>query len=971
MKLASKRNSKKVFFYVLMVGFLASIFLPILKPGTANAQDNSTHADASAVSNDDIKNASGTWINRSNIDVKIGSQVVRFTSTNSRNNSNSVDSANFNGVGWLSPDGHTSCHATLTLANLNRGTTDPKRTAAENTYDFSKATIDVDFLSSNTATKCQNSDPNSVSISLNNVQPNSFIYYYSSDGNVIHRVDDNSDWDFTKSTIDPNRYMRDKEFSQQNKTCVDNIYVSGNNMRMYELADGGSNTANSGDANCKIVSNDSAVNSDVDYPIAMPSNAYSDATVGQAGASGSTDANGDTGITCHVDGLNWLNPLNWLFCGLINAAQDVVKKLDTAISDTLKFDTGTLMSSNSSLYNAWSNFRTIALGLLVIVGLVMVISQALGFGVFDAYTVKKVLPRIIAAVIMITFSWPLMKFAIDATNVIGADVGNIITRAFSATNNGIEVWSGQVAVGGLGLLAGFGILGGLGMLSFIVTAALGVIIALAVLVLRQVIIAFLVIVAPLAIVMFILPNTQKGWKLWYDFFSRSLIVYPIIVGFIAMGRSFAGLVDATFSDPTGFFATFVKFVCYFGPYFALPYAIRLSGGAVANLSGMVNDRGRGAFDRLRNFRRGRTAKRGEQVKELGTRASESRLFGEGSRFAKYNSLASSMVDPKSAAKIRFGKSEVGRAIGYTGGAALMGQIGQSKWDATEKLSGVLSRSGMNDQALGALTKWDGTQGGIETLAKQLEQKRDSKGDIDRNAVMAAEQLRNNASFLYAAHRSEEYGRASIAGAAGLAKASMGFTDATEISTLANQLNGEMPGMGNTFKTSAEVAGGRAGALTKTGYSTVWDSELEVTGKDGKTTKGGWKAVAPDSRAAVEQAEKMSVQDIGSSKGLKIGEGNMLGNTMIHALTGGSSKAGEIRQVLETAYASYNNASLRSNIMDILVSSEVKNRQNEAGNRPLTSDEIEAARKSVEKGLSRRAAPGTDEIIRGNEPQEEK
>lgn len=46
---------------------------------------------------------------------------------------------------------------------------------------------------------------------------------------------------------------------------------------------------------------------------------------------------------------------------------------------------------------SWNVFRNLGLGLVVIAGLFMVISQALGLDILDAYTIRKLMPRLAIA----------------------------------------------------------------------------------------------------------------------------------------------------------------------------------------------------------------------------------------------------------------------------------------------------------------------------------------------------------------------------------------------------------------------------------------------------------------------------------------------------------------------------------------------------------------------------------------------
>lgn len=317
------------------------------------------------------------------------------------------------------------------------------------------------------------------------------------------------------------------------------------------------------------------------------------------------------------------NPLTWIACPIINGAEEAIKKFDEYITKELTIDADSYMDVSDennkvaqNFYSAWNGFRVLGLSLLIVFGLVMVISQALSLDMFDAYTVKKVLPRIIIAVIMVTLSWSLMKFAIELTNLVGVGVRSLIYAPFADFGNvdfsgGVATIFGGVALAGAGsALLG---LGAFGLLSLAVTGLLAVFIGFAVIVFRRILIMLLVVVAPFAIVCSVLPNTEKVWKMWWDFFSKALIAFPIITLFIASGRVFAQIAASSAAEDTSTVEAVIAFIAYFGPYFAIPTAFRMAGGAIATVSGMANDRSRGFFDRQKKFRQETKAKNYEKV----------------------------------------------------------------------------------------------------------------------------------------------------------------------------------------------------------------------------------------------------------------------------------------------------------------------------------------------------------------------
>lgn len=360
----------------------------------------------------------------------------------------------------------------------------------------------------------------------------------------------------------------------------------------------------------------------------------SSSTSGGGSSNGSGSTSSDTQSPQLACTLSLFNPLTWLICPLVSAAQGAIEGLTNGIDSLLTINTNEIFanttqkgSTGSGFYQAWNTFRIFGAGLIVIAGLIMLIAQAAGTDVIDAYTIHKVLPRILIAVIFITLSWPLLNFAITLTNDIGTGIRAIIYTPFEGIGTTVKVNGGAATVGAIVGTATFLTLGLLGIASFMLTALLAVFVGFIVLFLRQVVIQMLVIFAPLAIACYVLPGTQKAWNFWKDTFISMLIVFPIISAMIAMGRVFSVVM---YNNRTGGVPTFVNeigaFIVYFLPYFLLPAAFRWAGGAMATLGGFVNDRHRGAFDRLKNFRKTQAANNAHAMKV-------------GNRFRSDNALA--------------------------------------------------------------------------------------------------------------------------------------------------------------------------------------------------------------------------------------------------------------------------------------------------------------------------------------------
>lgn len=315
-------------------------------------------------------------------------------------------------------------------------------------------------------------------------------------------------------------------------------------------------------------------------------------------ADGSSEENGG-GLNCSSEGLAWI------ICPIIEGIDKVTSELDKYIENQLTINvTEYLEGENGNGFREiWSSVRTLALSILVLAALVMVISQALQIGPFDAYTVRKIMPRLLVSIILISISWELTRFIIEFSNDLGRAVKDIIQAPFYREGENLNIGGAGVSwIGSLATGATFLALGLWAVLSFAVTALLAILIAFAVLLIRQVLVIFLVVLAPIAIACYILPNTEKVWKLWWDTFIKTLMLFPIIAAFIAIGKVFAKVSLGVEGSSPDFQHNAIALVAYIAPYFALPFAFRLAGGAIGTIAGLSNDRSRGAFDRLKKYR---------------------------------------------------------------------------------------------------------------------------------------------------------------------------------------------------------------------------------------------------------------------------------------------------------------------------------------------------------------------------------
>ncbi len=341
-------------------------------------------------------------------------------------------------------------------------------------------------------------------------------------------------------------------------------------------------------------------------------------------------ANGDVADNCPLEaGAS----MRWLGCSIFFGIKGTADKVGQVLDDLLFTNTDTLFSP--STLAATDFFRNVGIVLIVIAGLFMVISQALGFEFLDAYTVRKLMPRLGVALIGIALAFPILRIVVTLTNDLGGLIYSVllsIPEAAGATGSSADIGTGVGEVlGGIGVVGvGLGIfafLGPSGALSLFATFLLGILIGLLVLSVRQLIIFIAVIMAPLAIAASVIPGGQKLWGFWKNSLLTALFMYPLIMAFIGAGAAMAYLIASTTNpeNPTvGIQSSMLALIIYFAPFFMLPFAFKMTGGLMGTIFSIANDKNRGAFDRLSKYRQGRSAANMERMKQ-GTR------FGDGSR----------------------------------------------------------------------------------------------------------------------------------------------------------------------------------------------------------------------------------------------------------------------------------------------------------------------------------------------------
>lgn len=228
--------------------------------------------------------------------------------------------------------------------------------------------------------------------------------------------------------------------------------------------------------------------------------------------------------SCAIDGVGWI------ICPVMNFLAQLNEEAFGFLQNLLGIRPSLIQDKNT--VEAWSKFRDFANIAFIIAFMVIIYSQITSVGVSN-YGIKKLLPKIAIAAIMVNLSLFFCQILVDVSNIAGASLYSFmkdLVPVAQGTGND-STWTSIVT----GVLAvGVGVL----LVVLVVTAptvllALGLI--LLILVARQAFILILVILSPLAFVAYLLPNTESLFKKWWKALSATLLVYPIIA--IVFGAS--------------------------------------------------------------------------------------------------------------------------------------------------------------------------------------------------------------------------------------------------------------------------------------------------------------------------------------------------------------------------------------------------------------------------------------------------
>ena len=320
-----------------------------------------------------------------------------------------------------------------------------------------------------------------------------------------------------------------------------------------------------------------------------------------------------TGTSCDVQGIGWI------ICPLSNWLADGIDYMYSALQEFLKTKPLETTNQNSGIYLAWVIMRNISNVAFIVAFLVIIYSQLTSVGISN-YGVKKMLPRLVIAAVLVNLSFTFCAVLLDLSNIAGyafqdAFMGIKNTISTVGENTSTWTWSEVISTalsnGALAVGAGYAVSLALTteILPMLVPAAtlagLTLLFILLIMAARQALIIILIIVSPLAFVCYLLPGTEKWFKKWRDLFFTMLVFFPAFA-VVFGGAQLAGiLIIQNASGSNGAIMHVLGMLVQIIPLAITPLIMKFSGGVLGKFAGFVNDKNKGLYDRSKNWSKDR------------------------------------------------------------------------------------------------------------------------------------------------------------------------------------------------------------------------------------------------------------------------------------------------------------------------------------------------------------------------------
>lgn len=306
-------------------------------------------------------------------------------------------------------------------------------------------------------------------------------------------------------------------------------------------------------------------------------------------------------MTCGVSGF-----FGEILCGITLFGARIADASFDMLRIFLEVEPFTMLDSagnTSATYTAWSLFRGVANAFFVIAFLMVIYSHLTGAGLSN-YSVKRMIPRLVVAALLINLSFYISSLMVDLSNIVGTTLADIMrgisNSAFAADGTPVQPSNTFEQVGGSVLLAstaavaaGAALLyAGLPVLLPVLASALvALVTTVLTLMLRQVLIIVFIILSPLAFAAILLPNTSQFFDKWKSAFIPILMVFPAISLLYGAGYIASISIQRTAAANGDIILQIMSLGVMIMPLFMIPAVMKLGGGLLNRIGGITNTPG--------------------------------------------------------------------------------------------------------------------------------------------------------------------------------------------------------------------------------------------------------------------------------------------------------------------------------------------------------------------------------------------
>ena len=314
-----------------------------------------------------------------------------------------------------------------------------------------------------------------------------------------------------------------------------------------------------------------------------------------------------------------------IVCGVMSVIGKVLDVAFNLLTGMLKTPPLTVTGDDGSykaVYDVWSQFRNLANFAFAFAFIAIIYSHLSSVGVSN-YSIKRMLPRLIIGALLVNLSFYLCGILVDLSNILAATISSIVGAFEPPKINGdIDNW--QKIIGGI--LFGSGAvavavaagvyLNSAVLIPIAVSAVIVIGTTLITLLLRQALIPLFIILSPLAFAAIILPNTKGLFDKWRKIFVPLLMLYPIVALVFGGAKVASQLIQTVAISGNNLMLAVFGLGIQIVPLFAIPWMMKLGGGALNQLGGITDtpvgklkERAKNYADHRRNITDGKAFRR--------------------------------------------------------------------------------------------------------------------------------------------------------------------------------------------------------------------------------------------------------------------------------------------------------------------------------------------------------------------------